>query len=90
MVRWNEMAQKYKRPKPGEPQVLWMAYEDMCLRPEAAITRIAEFIGVELTPELLDKVVEGSGFERIRLLSHIVSIMVNSTRPNSTNGLTKP
>eukprot|EP00656_Telonema_subtile_P021105 TRINITY_DN22147_c0_g1_i1.p1 TRINITY_DN22147_c0_g1~~TRINITY_DN22147_c0_g1_i1.p1 ORF type:complete len:240 (+),score=72.46 TRINITY_DN22147_c0_g1_i1:297-1016(+) len=47
-------------------QVLWVRYEDLKADPELHIRRVAQFIGVEVTDDLMAKVVLGSGFSKMK------------------------
>ena len=43
-------------------KILWVTYEQLTQEVDATIARIAEFVGVALTPELLEKVKVESSF----------------------------
>lgn len=46
----------------GDPDVLWVCYEDLLDDLPSQVRRIAAFMGVDMGPELLDKVVELSSY----------------------------
>uniref|UniRef100_A0A6V3BMT7 Sulfotransferase domain-containing protein n=1 Tax=Heterosigma akashiwo TaxID=2829 RepID=A0A6V3BMT7_HETAK len=56
-------------------RILFLHYEQMMEDPAAAITKIAEFINIELTEELLAKVVEKSSLKSMKSNSAVTSQM---------------
>ena len=48
--------------------ILWMSYEELVNEPVEAVTKIANFIGVDITtdPTLVTRVVEGSRFDNVK------------------------
>jgi len=59
----------------GNDRILFLHYEQMMADPAAAITKIAEFINIELTPELLEKVVEKSSLKSMKNNKAVTSQM---------------
>lgn len=51
---------------PETPEILWTHYEDIVSAPRDYVEKVAKFIGVEDSPELIDKVVEGSSFRKMK------------------------
>ena len=48
------------------PNILFLTYEDMKARPYQNVEEIAKFIGVELTHELVEQVVEKTSFQNMK------------------------
>lgn len=48
--------------------ILWMSYEEMIDKPHESVTKIADFIGVDVTSDstLVSRVVEGSRFDNVK------------------------
>jgi len=70
---WHGFKERYP-PRDGavvadQPEVLWMHYEDMIQAPREGIERIARFLGVESSTDLIDKVVEGSSFKKMKTMA---------------------
>lgn len=47
-------------------QMLWLRYEDMLDQPGSALTRIAEFMGIDVTPETISSAIAASSHQRMR------------------------
>ena len=47
-------------------QVLWLRYEEVLADPEREIARVAAFVGVDATPELMQKVNALSNFDAMK------------------------
>jgi len=70
---WHDLKERYP-PKDGssvadQPEILWIQYEDMLEAPRKSIERIARFLGVESSSNLIDKVIEGSSFEKMKSMA---------------------
>jgi hypothetical protein len=63
---WGENVASWAFARGARPGFLLLRYEDMKMRPEQELTRIAEFLGIEATPELLRTTLERSSAERMR------------------------
>ena len=51
---------------PGAPNLLIVCYEEIHKDPHKQIRRIAEFLGVDLTPELVDSIAEQTLFKNMK------------------------
>ncbi len=51
-----------------QEQMLWMSYEELINEPVESVTKIANFIGVDITTDrtLVNRVVEGSRFDNVK------------------------
>lgn len=48
------------------PNILFLTYEDMKMQPNESVERIARFIGIDPTPELVTQVVEKTSFQAMK------------------------
>lgn len=48
------------------PQILWISYEELVTSPKSAIAKVAKFLDVDASPDLVDAVVEGCKFENMK------------------------
>ncbi len=53
-----------------KPNVLFLTYPEMKQKGEALVTELAEFMGVTLTPEEVEAVIEKSSFAYMRSINH--------------------
>ena len=63
---WAENVASWVYARGARPGFLLLRYEDMKARPERELIRIAEFLGVNPSPELLQTTLERSSAERMR------------------------
>lgn len=63
---WGENVASWVYARGARPGFLLLRYEDMKARPEQELTRIAEFLGIPASPELLRTAVERSAADRMR------------------------
>jgi len=63
---WGENVASWAFARGARPGFLLLRYEDMKMRPEQELTRIAEFLGIEASPGLLRTTLERSSAERMR------------------------
>ncbi len=62
---WQQHVASWRYTQPDR-QMLWLRYEDMLDQPGTALTRIAEFMGIEVTPEKVASAIAASSHERMR------------------------
>jgi hypothetical protein len=65
---WGENVASWALARGARPGFLLLRYEDMKAQPERELTRIAEFMGVEASPELLQTTLERSSADKMRAL----------------------
>ena len=63
---WGENVASWAFARGARPGFLLLRYEDMKARPEQELARIAEFFGIEATPERLQTILERSSAKRMR------------------------
>jgi hypothetical protein len=63
---WGENVASWVYARGARPGFLLLRYEDMKARPEQQVTRIAEFLGIPASPELLRTAIERSSADRMR------------------------
>jgi hypothetical protein len=63
---WGENVASWVYARGARPGFLLLRYEDMKARPEQQVTRIAEFLGIPASPELLQTAIERSSADRMR------------------------
>jgi hypothetical protein len=63
---WGENVASWVFARSARPGFLLLRYEDMKARPEEQLGRVAEFLGIEASPELLKITLERSSAERMR------------------------
>jgi hypothetical protein len=63
---WGENVASWVYARGARPGFLLLRYEDMKARPEQELTRIAEFLGIQASPELLRTAIESSSADRMR------------------------
>lgn len=63
---WAENVASWAFARGARPGFLLLRYEDMKARPEQELTRIAEFFGIDASPERLRTAIERSSAERMR------------------------
>ncbi len=62
---WQQHVASWRYTQPDR-QILWLHYEDMLDQPATALTRIAEFMRIEVTAERIATAIAGSSFEQMR------------------------
>ena len=62
---WSWQGEWYKAAKEDENK-MWITFEELKGNPSEAITRIAKFLEIPLSEELLEKVVKASGFDYMK------------------------
>ena len=63
---WGENVASWVFARGARPGFLLLRYEDMKARPEQELTRIAEFLGIDASPELLQTTLDRSSADRMR------------------------
>jgi len=63
---WAENVASWAFARGARPGFLLLRYEDMKARPEQELTRVAEFFGIEASPERLQTILERSSAKRMR------------------------
>ncbi|KAH8070489.1 hypothetical protein JL721_4879 [Aureococcus anophagefferens] len=63
---WDHRRGWRARARESPDQVLWLRYEDVLADPEREIARVAAFVGVDATPELMHKVNALSNFDAMK------------------------
>ncbi|MBZ5666520.1 MAG: sulfotransferase domain-containing protein [Acidobacteriia bacterium] len=63
---WGENVASWVYARGARPGFLLLRYEDMKARPEQELARIAEFLGIHASPELLRTAIERSSADRMR------------------------
>ena len=63
---WDHRRGWRARARESPDQVLWLRYEDVLADPEREISRVAAFVGVDATPELMHKVNALSNFDAMK------------------------
>jgi len=66
-------------------QVLWVRYEDIVSSPKAEIEKIARFLEIEASDEVIAKTVHGSGFAAMKAQSGDAHHMRKGTVGDSRN-----
>lgn len=65
--RWSDHVLAWRAESLANPnQVLWVRYEDLKLNAEKEIRRVAEFLGIDASDEVISKTVHGSGFKQMK------------------------
>lgn len=68
MLEWYEASE-------ADPEhVLFLRYEDMTADPAGNIKKIADFSGIETTPEIIEKVGAESGFFSVEFVTDVLVI----------------
>src|ERR1700724_3111865 len=65
---WGENVASWVFARGARPGFLLLRYEDMRVRPEQELTRLAEFLGIDTSPELLQTALARSSADRMREL----------------------
>ncbi len=65
---WGENVASWVFARGARPGFLLLRYEDMKVRPEQELTRIAEFLGIDASPEVLQTTLARSSADRMREL----------------------
>jgi Sulfotransferase domain len=65
---WNENVASWMMTRGDDPGFLALRYEDMILDPHREVSRIAEFLRVEITPARLDQVIALSSGDHLKKL----------------------
>lgn len=47
-------------------QILWISYEDLVMYPKESIQKISNFLRVDATPDLIERVMVGCNFENVK------------------------
>jgi hypothetical protein len=63
---WGENVASWAFARGARPGFLLLQYEEMKARPERELTRIAEFLGIDASPERLQTTLERSSADRMR------------------------
>jgi hypothetical protein len=63
---WGENVASWVFARGARPGFLLLRYEDMKARPERELTRIAKFLGIDTSPEVLRTTLERSSADRMR------------------------
>ena len=63
---WGENVASWVFARGARPGFLLLRYEDMKARPDQELTRIAEFLGIDASPELLKTTLDRSSADRMR------------------------
>jgi Sulfotransferase domain len=63
---WGENVASWVYARGARPGFLLLRYEDMKARPDRELVRIAEFLGISASPQLLQAVIERSAADRMR------------------------
>lgn len=66
--RWDHFTSSWYSLR-DRPNVLFLRYEDMKTDPVAAVERIASFLGLDLTPQIRDKVVNKVSFQSMKAMN---------------------
>src|SRR5579884_2144006 len=67
---WAENVASWYYTRQGNPKFMLVRYEDLKQDTERELTRMARFLGVDPTPEVLNRAVSQSSAERMRKLEH--------------------
>ncbi len=65
---WGENVASWAFARGARPGFLLVRYEDMKAHPERELTRIAEFLGIDASPELLQTTLDRSSPDRMRAM----------------------
>ena len=65
---WGENVGSWMAARLRHPGFLWLRYEDLIARTEMELQRIASYLNVEATPELLGQTIARSSADRMRTL----------------------
>lgn len=60
---FDHVLEWYEASKADPEHVMFLRYEDMLADPAAHIKKIADFVGIETTPEIIEKVRASEGQE---------------------------
>ena len=52
------------------PNVLFLRFEDIKAHPKSAISQIASHLGIDLTPEQLERIAKATSFEAMKAINH--------------------
>ncbi len=63
---WGENVASWAFARGARPGFLLLQYEDLKARPEHELRRIAEFLGIDATPELVQTALDRSSADRMR------------------------
>lgn len=58
---FDHVLEWYEASKADPEHVMFLRYEDVLAEPLTHIEKIAKFVGIEATPEIIEKVREGAG-----------------------------
>ena len=50
----------------SSPQILWISYEELVKSPKASVAKVANFMDIDASSDLVDAVVEGCKFEKMK------------------------
>lgn len=81
---WQQHVASWLYTQPDR-QLLWLRYEDMLDQPGAALTRIAEFMEIDVTPEKIASAIAASCHQRMREMERDQNQqwrMTKNTRPD--------
>jgi Sulfotransferase domain len=68
---WGENVASWVYARGARPGFLLLRYEDLKARPERELTRLADYFGIDATPELLRNTIDRSSADRMRQLERI-------------------
>jgi len=77
---WGENVASWLAVRRGRSDFLPLRYEDLVAQPHVETSRIASFLGLQSTPELIAQAVERSSADRMRTLEKVEAGQWNSTR----------
>lgn len=64
---WRKVYNENNNNNGKPPQILWISYEDLVMKPKSSIERIAAFLKIDVTQgDLVDRVMTGCKFENVK------------------------
>ena len=70
---------------PDSPNILFMKYEDMKKDLPEAVRKVAEFMGVTLTPNLTKTIANQADFDYMKESVGVLEVMKKSRKPGGTD-----
>jgi len=83
---WADHAEGWWRWSEEHDNVLFVHYEKLLADPEAEISRIADFLGVDLSDEGMAKVLEKSGYQYMKANDHYFEMSAPTPMDTGDNG----
>jgi hypothetical protein len=77
---WGEHVASWLSTRYGQPGFLLLRYEDMLQDTERELSRVATFVGLNSTPELIRQAVRSSSVEKMRNLEKSQAQLFNATK----------